>query len=90
MAKVGRPGLSDEQKREVWRRWKRGESLSDIGRALGRVAVVVHNVVSANGGIVPAERTRAPGTVSLAEREEISRGIAIARKDSLVERHPPT
>lgn len=80
MAKVGRPGLSDEQKREVWRRWKRGESLSDIGRALDRVAGVAHNVVSANGGIVPAERTRAPGTVSLAEREEISRGIA--RKDS--------
>ena len=35
MARLGRPGLSATQKAELWRRWKKGESLSDIGRALG-------------------------------------------------------
>ena len=38
MGQRGRPGLSPDQKRELWRRWKAGESLSEIGRALGRQA----------------------------------------------------
>ena len=35
MAQLGRPGLSVAQKRELWQRWKAGQSLSEIGRALG-------------------------------------------------------
>lgn len=68
--------MSDAQKREVWRRWKEGQSLSDIGRALGKVPGSIHGVVKANGGFVPAERKRADGALTLAEREEISRGLA--------------
>jgi IS30 family transposase len=73
--------LSDAQKREIWRRWKDGQSLSDIGRALGKVAGSIHNVVSANGGFVPAQRKRAAKALTFAEREEISRGLA--REESL-------
>ncbi|WP_338597076.1 helix-turn-helix domain-containing protein [Saccharopolyspora sp. SCSIO 74807] len=76
MAKIGRPGLSDEQKREVWQRWKDGQSLSEIGRALDKIAGSIHGVVAASGGIVPAVRTRAEGALTLTEREEISRGLA--------------
>ncbi|MGY3064517.1 IS30 family transposase [Streptomyces sp. TE3672] len=76
MARIGRPGLSDEQKHEVWRRWRDGQSLSEIGRALGKVPGSIHGVVAANGGFVPAARTRSAGVLSLAEREEISRGLA--------------
>lgn len=76
MGKIGRPGLSDEQKRDVWRQWKRGCSLSDIARALGKVPGSIHGVVAANGGFVPPERRRAAGQLSLGEREEISRGLA--------------
>ena len=72
----GRPGLSPDQKRELWRRWKAGESLSEIGRALGRQAGSIHGVVAANGGYVPAPRRRSARVLSLAEREEISRGLA--------------
>ncbi|WP_329347299.1 IS30 family transposase [Streptomyces sp. NBC_01261] len=68
--------MSDAQKREVWQRWKEGQSLSEIGRALGKVPGSIHGVVKANGGFVPAERTRAKTVLSLAEREEISRGLA--------------
>ena len=35
MAQRVRPGLMAEQKREMWSRWKAGQSLSEIGRALG-------------------------------------------------------
>lgn len=76
MAQRGRPGLSPDQKRELWRRWKVGESLSEIGRALGRQPGSIHGVVVANGGYVPIPRRRSARVLSLAEREEISRGLA--------------
>ena len=76
MAQRGSPGLSPEQKRELWRRWKAGQSLSEIGRALGRQPGSIHGVVEGNGGYVPAPRRRSARTLSLTEREEISRGVA--------------
>lgn len=76
MAQMGRPGLSASQKAELWQRWKAGQSLSEIGRALGKHAGSVHGVVSSNGGIVPKIRRRSRFALTLAEREEISRGVA--------------
>ena len=76
MAQRGRPGLSPEQKRELWSRWKVGESLSEIGRALGKQPGSIHGVVAANGGYVPAVRRRSPRVLTISEREEISRGLA--------------
>ena len=69
MAQMGRPGLTLAQKKDMWRRWKEGQSLSEIGRALGRHAGSIHGVVKANGGIVPPERRRAARTLALTERE---------------------
>jgi hypothetical protein len=54
MARTGRSGLSHEQKAELWRRWRAGEPLSDIGRALGKHAGSVFGVVAADGGFAPA------------------------------------
>jgi hypothetical protein len=58
MARTGRPGLSASQKAELWQRWKAGQSLSEIGRALGKHAGSVHGVLSSNGGIIPGTRAR--------------------------------
>ena len=60
----------------MWQRWKQGQSLREIGRALGKVPGSIHGVVKANGGFTPADRTRRPGSLTLSEREEISRGLA--------------
>ena len=79
MARTGRPGLSHEQKAELWRRWKAGETLSDIGRALGKHAASVFGVVAAKGGFAPVPRSRRSGSLSLIEREEISRGLVSGR-----------
>ena len=76
MAQRGRPGLSPEQKRELWSRWKAGESLSEIGRALGKQPGSIHGVVASNGGYVPAVRRRSSRLLTISEREEISRGLA--------------
>lgn len=69
------PALTAEVKAEVWRRWKAGETLSDMTRALGRHRDALYNAVEACGGIVPRPRCRSPLALTLAEREEISRGI---------------
>jgi len=76
MAQRGRPGLTADQKRELWARWKAGESLSEIGRVLGKQPGSIHGVVASNGGYVPAQRRRSTRVLSLAGREEIPRGLA--------------
>lgn len=68
--------LSSEQLRELWALWRRGQTYEAIGRALERSRDSVYNVVARCGGIPPRERCRAPRTLSLVEREEISRGVA--------------
>jgi hypothetical protein len=48
-----RTPLSAMQRAEVWRRWKAGESLHGIGRAVGKDHVVVHLLLRRHGGIAP-------------------------------------
>ena len=71
-----RYGLSTAQRTDVWRRWKAGESLHEIGRAIGKNHGSIQFLLSQHGGIVPAVRRRSVRTLTLAEREDISRGIA--------------
>ncbi len=75
MAQIGSPGLSATQKAELWQRWKQGQSLREIGRALGKHAGSIHGVVASNRGFVPPLRRRSRWALTLAEREEISRGL---------------
>jgi IS30 family transposase len=71
-----RGGLSAEQKVDLWSRWKAGQSLHEIGRALGKDHVVIQFLLARHGGIAPAARRRSRRVLTLAEREDISRGIA--------------
>ncbi|MEX2045935.1 MAG: IS30 family transposase, partial [Chloroflexota bacterium] len=73
---MGRRGLSAEQKRELWQRWRAGQSLTEIGRALGKHSSSIHFVISPNGGFLPRMRRRRGTALTLFEREEISRGLA--------------
>ena len=76
LAKLGRPGLSAARKKELWDRWKAGESISDIARALEKPPGSIHGVLKATGGIAPPQRRRSRWALTLTEREEISRGLA--------------
>ena len=66
---------SASQRAEIWDRWQRGESMSSIGRLFDRNSSSVFSVISPTGGIRPAERMRGKQALSLAEREEVSRGL---------------
>jgi IS30 family transposase len=69
-------GLSAVQKSELWCRWKAGQSLHEIGRALGKEHSSIRCLVARHGGIVPAVRRRSRRVLTAIEREDISRGLA--------------
>jgi IS30 family transposase len=68
--------LSAAQKLELWQRWKAGQSLSEIARALVRPVWKVDDIVRENGGFLPRERIRRATSLTLVEREEVSRQLA--------------
>jgi len=81
MSKKGgsRRGYTLAEVAELWERWQRGESQKAIGRRLGKESSSIYGRLKITGGIRPRERQRSSRTLSFAEREEISRGIAAHR-----------
>lgn len=72
-------GLSPQEKAELWRRWKAGETVAQIARTMGKSNLSLFGVVRPYGGIAPRERCRSRLALTLAEREEISRGLCARR-----------
>lgn len=70
-------GFSAEQKAELWKLWRKGETLSAIAVAIQKPTGTVHRLLTRNGGISPRPRQRSRLALTLTEREEISRGMAI-------------
>src|SRR5580704_9888529 len=68
--------LSSVQRADLWSRWKAGQSLHAIGRALGKDHRVIRFLLARHGGIAPAARQHSQRVLTLAEREDISRSIA--------------
>ncbi len=69
-------GFSAVEQEELWRRWKDGESLGAIARALGAAPQHVQRFLKQTGGLrVPPQR-RSAHHLTAYEREEISRGVA--------------
>ena len=79
MEQSRRYGFSSDDRRDLWRRFREGQSLHEIARAFSKEAGSIRCVVAATGGISPAPRKRPPWALTLGEREEISRGVAAGR-----------
>ena len=69
-------GLSVQEQEELWARWRRGESLRLIARQMGKRGPSVRAFVLQTGGVQRHPPRRAQRCLSMAEREEISRGVA--------------
>jgi len=67
---------TETQKALMWDRWQKGETLGSIARLFDRHHGSIERIIAESGGIRPASRHRSSHHLSLAEREEISRGIA--------------
>jgi len=76
VAKIGRPGLPSDRRQQVWELWKTGASISEIARTVGAAPGSIFSILLPFGGYYQAPQRRRPGTLTLAEREEISRGLA--------------
>jgi IS30 family transposase len=61
----------------VWERWEKGDSLNAIARDLDRSHSTVQGALARTGGIRPAPKRRSHLALTFAEREEISRGLAV-------------
>jgi IS30 family transposase len=68
-------GLSAIDKRDIWSRWKAGQTLHEIGRAYGKCHNTIRAVLLPRGGI-PLARRRSRLALTFREREDISRGMA--------------
>jgi IS30 family transposase len=67
---------SATQRAEIWDRWRRGESMSSIGRLFDRGSSSIYTVLEATGGISPALRKRSRLALTTTDRETLSRGLA--------------
>ena len=66
---------TDSQKAVMWDRWQQGESLHQIARLFDRHHSSVRGILAETGGIRPSTRRRSPRSLSLAEREDVSRAL---------------
>jgi IS30 family transposase len=69
-----------EQKALMWDHWQAGDSLHEIARLFNRHHSSVRGIFERCGGMRPPTRRRSTRSLTLAEREEISRGIAARRR----------
>ena len=66
---------TETDKAVMWDRWQKGESLNSIARHFGRSHSSIQGILARTGGIRPPQRQRSGRALTLAEREEISRGV---------------
>ena len=66
---------TETDKSLMWDRWQKGESLNSIARLFDRHHSAIQGILARTGGIRPPEKRRSKLAMTLAEREEISRGV---------------
>jgi DNA-binding CsgD family transcriptional regulator len=77
MGKGRRRYFSAAESAEIWDRWQRGDGLRLIGRVFGKPSSSIFAHLRPHGGIRPVPCRRSRRALSLAAREEISRGVAV-------------
>ncbi len=76
MRRYGPPGLSAAERVDRGSRWRAGYHVRAIARAFGRDHGSMRGLLARRGGIAPSARIRGILTLTLREREDISRGVA--------------
>jgi len=79
MPRKPRIHYTETDKALMWDRWRQGDSLEKIAQLFDRSHGSVAGILRKTGGIRPPNRTRSRRALSLAEREEISRGVVAGR-----------
>jgi hypothetical protein len=75
---------TETDKALMWDHWQKGDSLHAIARLFDRSHGAIARVLARTGGIRPPQRRRSRMALTLAEREEISRGVVLADGDKII------
>ncbi len=67
---------TEEQKSLMWDRWQKGESLHSIARLFDRSHGSIAGILSRAGGIRPQQQKRSRLSLTLPERDDVSRGLS--------------
>jgi IS30 family transposase len=70
---------TENQKALMWERWRKGDSLHQIAQLFDRHHPSIQRILAASGGIRQPQRRRSRLSLTLAEREEISRSVVAGR-----------
>lgn len=79
MKRRAKISYTESDKALMWDRWQKGEILHSIARLFDRGHSSIQGIFSGTGGIRPALLRRSRLALTLAEREEISRGVVAGR-----------
>jgi len=71
--------MDDKKKAVIWREWENGTPMAVISRAIEKPPATVYSYLQYHGGIQPRLRKRNSKSLTMEEREEISRGLARGR-----------
>ncbi len=75
---------TETDKALMWDRWQKGESLGSIARLFDRHHSAIQGILARTGGIRPAKKARSRLALTMAEREEISRGVVTGHSFRLI------
>jgi len=86
--------MNDQKKAVIWAEWGNGSPMIQIARAIEKPPATVFSYLRYHGGIAPRIRTRASISLTVEEREEISRELATRQSirsiAALLRRSPST
>jgi hypothetical protein len=68
--------MAAARKATIWESWRNGTAMAEIGQEIEKPPASVFSYLWYHGGIEPRRRYRSSITLSLTERETISRGLA--------------
>ena len=75
----GSDRMNEAKKKVIWELWRQGQPMSVIARSVNKPPATVFSYLRYHGGIRPRPRSPRADSLTLEEREEISRGIAAGR-----------
>jgi len=71
--------MNESKKAVIWDLWQQGQPMSVIARSVRKPPATVFSYLRYHGGIKPRLRAPRPSSLTLEDREEISRGVAAGR-----------
>ena len=78
---------SEKQKAVMWEHWQKGDNLHTIARLFDRGHSSIARILSETGGIRPSKRKHSRLALTLTEREEISRKLAVNSSIRTIAKH---